>query len=511
MPQSSSATNRIAKNAVALYIRSFIVMLISLYTSRVILRVLGVENLGIYNVVGGVVMMFAFLDGAQTQTYQRYYNYAMGRPDKYSLTEVFSTAVNVQTLLAASLFLLTEVVGLYLLYNHLVIPDGRQNAAFWVFQFSIVTLIINTISIPYSALIVSNENFRAFAYIDIANVILKLLIVFLVERLPYDRLIAYALLIVVIQVLTRFSYSIYCKKKYHTIRYKLHWNGALTKDIAGFSGWIALSSIISMLFTQGVSIIYNMFFGVVANAAIGIANQVRSAVLKLTNNLTLSFGPQLVTNYAGGNLERVNKIWTIGNKCALGLFSAIAIPIIIDADYILALWLKEPPQYTTIFLRLILIENIIRFFAATAPSVVRATGKIKSFELITNAINIIAFIFIVIGFYTYNSISLPYIIMIINSTVQVFYSVYVACKRIDYSFIKYIRMNTGLLVLALGIAVAISIFLSPSNFNVWILIVHSTFTAILVILSLYFIALLPGERSFINLTVLNFIKKKWRK
>ncbi len=511
MSQTGSTTTRIAKNAVALYIRSFIVMLISLYTSRVVLRVLGVDDLGIYNLVGGMVMMFAFLEGSQNQTYQRYYNYSIGRPDRYSLIDVFSTAINVQLLIAGSIFFLSEVVGLYLLFNHLVIPDGRETAAFWVFQVSILTLIINTLGIPYSAMIVSNEDLKAFAYFDVFNVTLKLLIVFIIEHITADRLIMYAVFLFIVQLLTILSYVLYCKKKYNCIKYNGYWNRTLTKEMASFSGWIVLSSVASILLNQGISILYNIFYGVIANAAIGIGNQVRSAIVKLTGNLTMSFSPQLVTNFAGGDWNKVNRIWTVGTKCALGLFAAVAIPVIIDAEFILKIWLKEPPEYTTIFLRLILIENLIRFLSAYAPVVVRASGKIKAFELISNSFNVVAFVLILVGFYSFDSVTLPYFILIVVSIIQIVYSIYVACDRIHYNFLTYLFSNTGLSVISLGVSVFWGILFIPHEYSVWSLLLHCSFTAIIVLLSLYFVGFLPDERRYLLETVKNIVSKVWKK
>lgn len=505
--KQSSTTTRIAKNAVALYFRSFIVMAVSLYTSRVILRVLGVEDLGIYNVVGGMVVLFAFLDGGQSATYQRFYNYAMGSPEDYQLYDVFSTSIVVQMLIAVAVFLVTEIVGLYLLYNVLVIPDGRMTAAFWVFQFSVLTLVVNTLSIPYNAMIVAKEDLGAFAYIDIANVVLKLLIVFAVEMSSIDRLIFYAFLFLCVQLMTRFFYTSFCKRKYSEVHFRLLWNGKLIREMTGFSLWIVLSSVASILLTQGISILYNMFFGVVANAAIGIGNQVRSAIVKLTGNLTFSFSPQLVINYANGDWSKVDKIWTIGTKCAIFLFAALSVPIILDADYILKIWLENPPMYTTVFLRLILIENLIRFFSVNASTIVRATGHIKKYELITNVINAIAFIAICIGFYISNNVALPFIILIVTTIIQVIYSIYCACRCIQSKLIGYLLTNTGLSTISLVIATIIGFLLKPAGMNIISLLIHSLVTVTVMGLSFYLVGFLPSEKVYLNKVVLSIYRK----
>ncbi len=511
MNNSSGTTTRIAKNATLLYVRSFIVMLISLYTSRVLLRALGVEDLGIYNVVGGLVVLFAFLDGAQRATYQRFYNYAMGKSDEYNLTDVYSTSIKIQTLIAAAIFLSTEIIGLYLLYNDLVIPEGRMTAAFWVFQFSTLTLIVNSICIPFNAMIVAKEDMGVFAYIDIINVVLKLLIVFAVESTLFDRLIFYALLLFCVQVLTQFFYAAFCKWRYKELKYGWRWKGKLAKEMTGFSIWVVLSSIANILLTQGLSILYNIFVGVVANAAIGIGNQVRSAIVKLTANMSISFGPQLVINYANGEWDKVHKIWTIGSKCALTLFAAFSLPVIIDADFILKVWLENPPQYTTIFLQLILLENLVRFYSSNASTIVRATGKIKKFEIVTNVMNVAAFILIWIGFKTSTSVTLPFVILVVTTVVQVVYSIFVACRVVNYSVRKYLLSNSCLSTLALAIATALGYLSRPESFTVFALVVHVALTVLAVLLCMYFFGLLPNERVYLNNLVINIIKKKRNK
>lgn len=498
MQQRGSTTTRIAKNAVALYFRSFIVMAVSLYTSRVILRVLGVEDLGVYNVVGGMVVLFAFLDGGQNATYQRFYNYAMGWPDEYNLKDVFSTSMIVQLLIAAGVFIVTEIVGVYLLYNALVIPDGRLTAAFWVFQFSVLTLVVNTLSIPYNAMIVAKEDMGAFAYIDIANVVLKLLIVFAVEYVSFDRLIFYAFLFLCVQLLTRFIYTSFCKRKYEETYFHFFWSGKLVKEMTGFSLWIVLSSIASILLTQGISILYNLFFGVYANAAIGIGNQVRSAIVKLTGNLTFSFSPQLVINYANGEWDKVDKIWTIGTKCAIALFAALSIPIIINADYILKIWLDNPPMYTTLFLQLILVENLIRFFSVNASTIVRASGQIKKYELITNVINAIAFLAIYVGFVVSNNVALPFIILIVTTIFQVLYSIICACHCVKSSVRTYLFSNSGLSTIALAMALIVGFCLRPEEMTFIKLLLHSIVIVSVLVMSFYHVGFLPSERKYLK-------------
>ena len=509
---NTSTTSRIAKNAVLLYTRSFVVMLISLYTSREVLRILGVNDMGIYNVVGGMVVLFAFLDGGQNATYQRFFNYAMGNPDKYNLSEVFSTSLIVQFIIAVFITLLTEIIGLYLLNTHLVIPEQRMNAAHFVFHFSVITLVVNTLSIPYGAMIIAKEDMGAFAYIDIINVVLKLLILFIVEYASFDRLIFYGLLVLCIQLLTRVLYTSFCHRHYNECHFKYVWNKFLIKEMTLFSSWIFLSSICSVLTNQGLSLLYNIFFGVVANAAIAIGNQVRSAILKLTGNITISFGPQLVISYASNQRDKVDKIWTVGSKFTFGLFAALAIPVIIDADYILSIWLVNPPKYTTLFVRLILIENLVGALTPFSSSVIRATGDIKYFEIVTNVMNLIALLLIYVCLRLGCDVGVPYFIMILKSFFQVIYSIWIACKKLLYNFVKYILSNTFLCALVIILSFILGVVSQPEFFTFIKLAFHLLFTAALVFGLVYFLGCLPSERSYVNSVLCSLYKKMiWKK
>lgn len=507
----SSTTSRIAKNAILLYARSFIVMIIALYTSREVLRILGAEDMGVYNVVGGMVVLFAFLDGGQNATYQRFFNYAMGRPDKYHLPEVFSTSINLQLIIAISISLLTEIIGLYLLEHYLVIPAGRMNAAYWVFHFSVITLVVNTLSIPYEALIVAKEDMGAFAYIDIFNIVLKLLVVFVVEYATLDNLIFYAFLILCVQLLTRLIYTSFCNKHYEESIFHFVWNIKLLKEMSLFSSWILLSSMCSVLLNQGLSLLYNMFFGVIANAAIAIGNQVRSAILKLTGNVAISFGPQLVINYACGQNDKVDRIWTVGSKFTCCLFAALAIPVIIDADYILSLWLVNPPQYTTLFVRLILLENLVGALSPFSSSVIRASGNIKFFEIITNVINLLSFLLVYVCLSLDGSIELPYYILIVKSFALVLYSNWSACKMINYNLTKYFVTNTCMCVCVIVTSFAIGFAIMPDSFNITCLLIHFIITFFVVFLSLYLIGYMPSERAYVNIVIASFVNKIWKK
>lgn len=511
MQQQSSTTSRIARNTIALYIRSFITMLITLYTSRVILQVLGVEDYGVYNAVGGVVVFFTVLDSAMSASCQRFLNYEMGQGNQEGVNEVFCSSINIQGIISTIIFLITEIVGLYLLYHYMVIPEERMTAAFWVFQFSVVTMVINTMSIPYNAMVIAMERMGAFAYIDVLNTFLKLCAVIVLQYLSWDKLILYGLFIMLIQILTRYIYSSYCSRNFREAKYHFVWNQTIVKRMLGFSFWTVFGSVATMLMTNGMSILYNRFYGVIANAAIGIGNQVMMAVRKLTGNMSISFAPQIVKRYSEGDFSRVSIVWTIGSKCTFFLFSLFTIPIAMNAHYILELWLAEVPKYAPEFMTLLLIENLIRCFSSNASAIVRATGRIRNYELISNGVRVFFFTLVVIGFFLSDNIFLGYYIYIANTLFQMTYNVYIGCKSINYSIRKYYLNNIVLMALSLGVAAGASYLLIPEENNMMAFVIHVISTIGIIIVSFSVIGLLPDERKYLFKNIQMIVSKKYSK
>ena len=502
-------TSRIAKNTLALYIRSFITMLITLYTSRIILQVLGVEDYGVYNAVGGVVVFFTVLDSAMNASCQRFLNFEMGQGNQEGVRDVFCTAVNIQSIISVIIFVITEIAGLFLLYHYMVIPEGRMTAAFWVFQFSVVTMIVNTMSIPYNAMVIAMERMGAFAYIDVLNTFLKLCAVIVLKYLSWDKLILYALFIMLIQILTRYIYTFYCSRNFCEAKYHFCWNQAIVKRMLGFSFWTVFSSVATMLMTNGMSILYNKFYGVIANAAIGIGNQVMMAVRKLTGNMSISFAPQIVKRYSEGDFTKVSIVWTIGSKCTFFLFSLFTIPIVMNASYILDLWLDKVPLYAPEFMTLLLIENLTRCFSSNASTIVRATGKIRNYELISNGVRLVFFTLVVIGFFVSDNIFMGFYIYIGNTVFQMIYNVYIGCKSINYCIRKYYLNNIALMALSTGITAVISYLLLPEIMNILSFILHVISTMCILIVTFCLISLLPDERKYLFKTLQGVLVKKY--
>ncbi len=337
---------RIAQNAFYLYIRMFITMIISLFTSRVVLNTLGETDYGIYNIVGGIVVLFSFLNAALTTATQRFFSYELGKKDLKSLQRIFSISMTCYIFLSLAILILSESIGLWFLNNYLNIPNNRIASANWVYQFSIIAFIFQMIRIPYHATIISYEKMNFFALISIIEVSLKLLIVYVLLILLIDKLILYSILMTVVILVITLSYKFYCNKYFTTTKYYFYWNRNRVKEFLSFSGWSLFGSIANITSQQVLNFLLNIYYGVTVNAAAGIANQVTANLYNFVANFQIAFNPQIVKSYAEENLNKMQELLFMSSRMSFYLIFTIGLPIIINLDYILKLWLGNVPQYT---------------------------------------------------------------------------------------------------------------------------------------------------------------------
>lgn len=373
---------RIAKNSLLLYARMLLVMVVTLYTSRIVLRALGVEDYGIYNVVGGVVAMLGFLNGSLTAATSRFLTFELGRGEDGDLNRVFRCSVTVHYLLAALILLLAESVGLWFVLNKLVIPAERLDAALWAYQCSVFTIVVSIVSTPYNALIVAHERMEAFAYISVAEVLLKLGVAFAIIQPVGDKLVVYALLLALVQFLVRLLYTVYCSRHFPGIRSRLLWDKEISGRIFSFAGWTMNGNLAVMGYTQGLNILLNLFFGPAVNAARGIAVQVQGAVSQFFNNFLMAVRPQIVKSYAQGDLEYMHKLVIGSSKYAFFLVLLLVVPLMVNTEYVLHLWLGQVPEHSVAFTRLMLL--ICMNYPLSQPTIIgiHATGRLKKFQLI---------------------------------------------------------------------------------------------------------------------------------
>lgn len=389
MPTTSENNKRIAKNTMYLYMRMFVILVVSLFTSRVILQVLGASDYGIYNIIGGVVVLFSFINGALTAATQRYLNFYIGRNDQQKTHDVFCMSMNIYIVLSGIFLVLAETVGLWFVNTQLNIPEGRMYAANWIYQFTVFSFMLNLTRIPYNASLIAYEKMDFYAYLSLLDVILKLGIVYLLYISPIDKLIAYGFLFMLTDLVDNIIYRIYCKKKFTTASYHWIWDKSLFKELLSFSSWSLFGNAANVFVQQGLNILVNIFYGVTLNAALGVANQVASKVVQFFSNFQTAFNPQIVKYYAEGKKEEFFKLIYRSSRLSYYLMFIVSFPLMLKIDDVLNLWLVDVPKFTGIFCQLILVFYLIEAVTGPLWMSVQATGKIKTYQLLVSIVNFI--------------------------------------------------------------------------------------------------------------------------
>lgn len=438
MTDTSHNNKKIAKNTLLLYIRTLLIMLITLYTSRIVLNTLGISDYGIYNVVGGVIAMFSVISSSLSSSISRFITYELGHGNTDKLKRIFTTSVNIQIGISFIVFLLAEIIGVWFLNSKMNIPAERLIAANWVLQCALISFIINLISVPYNACIIAHEKMSAFAYISILEALLKLIIVYVLLISPYDKLITYAVLLVTVSLIIRIIYSWYCKRNFSESHYTFVYDRSLIKEMTGFAGWSFFGNTAYMLNIQGVDMLINVFFGVTLNAARGIATQVQNAVMQFVNNFTVAVNPQITKSYASGDTIYMNKLVCRGARFSYFLLFIFVVPIVCEADYILHLWLKTVPEYAPIFLRLTLFGSLMMSLGNSILTAISATGNIKKYQFWVTLIGCLVFPLTWIAF----KLGLPpetaYIIFIFIYFLLIFIRIYIAKSIMGFPIRLYI-------------------------------------------------------------------------
>lgn len=379
MPTSNK---RIAKNTILLYFRMLFMMGVNLYASRVILNTLGIIDFGVYNVVGGVVAMLGFLTNSLGGASSRYITYDLGKGDISVMKQTFGNILSIHFILAAIILIVCETAGLWLVSTQLHIPHERMKAAMWVYQFSVFSSILAVLSVPYNATIIAHERMSAFAYITIADALMKLLVVYFLAISPYDKLIIYAVLIFVVQTLDRVIYGLYCTRHFEETHTRLLYDKELFKEIFAFAGWTMNGNLAVMGYTQGINILLNIFFGPAINAARGIAVQVQSICQQFCSNFQMALNPQLTKSYAQGALKDMHLLLIKSSKFSFYILFFITMPLMFETEFILNLWLGIVPEHAISFLRLILVIGLSFTLSNPILVSVHATGKLKKFQII---------------------------------------------------------------------------------------------------------------------------------
>ncbi|MCD8237550.1 MAG: lipopolysaccharide biosynthesis protein [Prevotellaceae bacterium] len=506
--QSSDNNKRIAKNTLLLYFRMLFMMVVSLYTSRVVLDKLGVSDFGIYNVVGGIVTMLGFLNGSMSNAVQRFLSFELGRDNKEGVSRIFNVSLQAHGGIAVFVFVVMKIAGVWYLNTYMNIPPDRLEAANWALQCSLITTLFSIVQVPYNAIIIAKEQMGIYAYISILEVALKLLIVYLLVIVNFDKLKMYSVLIMIVSIGIMMIYRLYCIRKYEEARFRLTKDWNMLKQLLSFASWNMLGEMAWVLTGQGVNIILNFFFGPVVNAAKGLAEQVNGAVNRFVLSFQMAANPQLIKDYAAGQYQEMKTLLYRSIRFSYFLLFVLSLPLILKMDYILHLWLKEVPKYAVGFCQLVLVGTMIANLSNQMTQIARAHGKIRNFELI-------------VAFFLLLNFPLSYIVLKLGAsplaTMEVYCGVQTALlfvrlkltgKRIQmtcWDYVKNVLIRVALVTLA-SLIVPISIcWIIGNTFMDFIIVCVSALLS--VCLCTYLLGMNKNERVIVSTALLKVVRK----
>lgn len=496
---SSKNNKRIAKNTLLLYVRMLFLMVVSLFTSRVILNTLGVEDFGIYNVVGGIVAMFTIISGSLTSAISRFLTFELGKGDKEKLKTIFSTSVNIQLGLSAIVILIGEIVGIWFLNNQMNIPAERMMAANYILQCSLGIFVLNLLSVPYNASIIAHEKMGAYAYISILDIVLKLAVAYAIMLSPFDRLISYGVLLLAESIFIRLIYGLYSKRNFEECTYHLIYDKAVLRKMVSFAGWNFLGVTAGTLNTQGVNILMNVYFGVAVNAARGIAVQASAAISQFVQSFTTAVNPQITKSYAAGDMTYMHTLVCQSSKFSAYLFLLMAIPLSVETPEIFEIWLKNPPEYAVLFFRLSLLGTLMdSVLSNSLMTAIFATGDIKKYQVYVTICGGTVFPLTWLAYLMGASPDSTYIIYFIIYCVVLYIRLHVIQQKVHLQIKEYARkvLVKFIPVAVLSYLVPISItYLMPASF-VRILIT-ALVSVVITCAIIYSIGLTIGERNMV--------------
>ena len=490
---------RIARNTMMLYVRMFVLMLVGLYTSRVVLNALGETDYGIYSVVGGVVAMFTVISGALNSAVSRFITFELGKGDPVRLNKVYSTSVNIQLILALIVVLLAEPIGLWFIENKMTIDPSRIPAATWVLHFSLLAFVVNLMSIPQMASITAHEKMSAYAYIGMLDGLLRLGVAFMIVRSPIDRLVYYAILMAAVVLIVRITYGIYCRVHFPECRYRLVFDGPLVKEMFSFAGWNFIGVTSGVLRDHGGNILVNLFSGPVVNAARGVAVQLNGAVQSFVTNFMTAVNPQITKSYAAGDTQYVFLLIGKSSRMSFYLLSLMAVPIIFNAEFLLGIWLKEVPEHASLFVQLFLLFAMSEALSNPLITAMLATGRIRNYQLVVGGIQLLniplSYMFLKMGAIP----EITVVVAIMLSQVCLFARLIMFSRASGFSVPEFVR---GVYVNALKVGVTASavplvlMFVLPQGFwwSVLDLAVCLIFTAAVVL----FVGCSKADRQFLR-------------
>ena len=509
MGDNSSANKRIAKNSIFLSVRMVFVMCIMLYTTRLVLKVLGIEDYGVYNVVCGFVSLFVFLNTSMSNGIQRFYNYELGKNGVEGANNVYITSLNIQLLLAIIVILLTESIGLWYLYTKMVIPESRFIAATWIFHLSVLNFFFVIIQAPYTAAVMAHERMDFFAIVSVLDAVLKLVILYVIIKLPGDKLIWYGILMTLISVLNFILYFCYCKKNFSEMVFRRRKNRTLLSSMLGFSGWNLFGSFSILALEQGINLVLNFFYGPIVNAARGVASQVNGGLQNFVSTITTPVRPQVVQSYAQNDISRTMNLTYSISKLSSYFLMAMAIPVSLEIDYILHLWLGDNvPLHTSWFTIIILIVSLVNNLNSATSGVVHATGIMKNYQLIGSFIRLCAVPLSLALLYFIDIPEIALITVLVCASLAHFAGLFVVRNLVGMSLRDYMVKVLKPIILVAIISIIIS---TPLHFMIekglFRLLLVVIISPVVVFITGYKFGLNSAERDIVN-KLLKRIKNK---
>lgn len=508
MSQDQSSNKRIAKNTLMLYIRMLISMLVGLYTSRVVLQTLGVEDYGIYGVVGGVVSMMGFLNASMSGATSRFITFELGKGDMQRVRDTFSSAMIIHVGIALVVIFLSETVGLWFLCNKLVIPEGRMEAAHWVYQCSIISAAVGITQSPYTAVIMSHEKMDIYAYMELLNVTLKLLIVYLLVIGNFDKLILYSVLSLGVASFMAIIYRFYCIRKFEESHFRWVCNWNLLKPMFVFTGWNIYGKMCNTVRTQGNNFLINMFFGVLLNAATNVASILQGVVEALSTNVISAMGPQIVKSYANNDNARFNFLLNYALKISSVLLSIFVVPMIVCCKEILTLWLVTPPEHSILFSQLVMVSSIFSVMYNSVYWGIFATGKMQNVSTLTGTILLLSvpllYFLYLFGFEPEWSFILAILCSVLSLVLGVVF-LKKQCTDFDSSLFINSIIKTILTILVVYVVVYYTTKAMDTGF--YKLTTSFFFSVFLLLIEAYYLLLNPEQRYLLKTSVSNLLKR----
>lgn len=506
MTSFSDNNRRIAKNTFLLYIRMGISMLVSLYTSRVVLNALGVEDFGVYSVVGGVVGMIGFLNSAMSGATSRFLIFELGRKDLNRLKQTFSSALLVHIGIAVVVFIIAETLGLWFLYEKLVIPEERMNAAVIVFQVSVLTAVMGITQVPYSASITSHERFGIYAYIEILNVCLKLIIVYLLLIGDWDKLILYSILVFFSSFVVMMIYRLYCLRHFQECHFQWKWKREILIPMISFSGWDLYGNMSVSVRQQGMVMLINIFWGTVVNAAVGIASVVQTTISNMVINILSAFNPQIIKQYATGNLVYMEQLMSHCCKFMSILFVLLSVPLIFEMNFVLTVWLGVVPEYTVSFARIVLISNWVGLMNNVFIIPIQATGQIKEVSFVTGSLYLLTLPAIYGVLHFCDTPVYVFICMLLSNSLILLANIRIfKLKFKKFHFWKFFQSSLCSVVLVLLFSIPFFMALHYWFQEGWLRLILSTFLSLFLILGGSYLFVLDAKQ---QVMITDFIKKR---